>query len=266
VLVVGPEEHPGLNGLKKFISEIDKKGDWIKPVFRTHVSKEVVSSNVGVVLTMTSIKHGTLANMRLGARDRGACCPQQALLPGEVKDILGILQERRRETAATAETSNASRVEVTFSPAGAIEVLRRRRNGKSVEALPAQPPEETNEVSAPSQLPPTIVAQKEPDDFDKAIVAIETFGSAFDEVQSAILVVAGSTMQVAKERDELKNALAEKEAQIIELMARLQGAQKDMVAKAELERENEELRGKVTELESSLENLQGLIAGALKRK
>ena len=75
VIVFGPPENHGQNALKTLINDLNRDGDaeWIRSEFRSQVDSAKVPNRTAVVLTMTGLTHGALANVRRAATNLGAC-------------------------------------------------------------------------------------------------------------------------------------------------------------------------------------------------
>ncbi len=261
VLVVGPDDFRGLNQVKSLIETMNRGGEWIRGEFRAQVPESQVSARVGVVLTMVATNHGTLSNMRRAAKQAGACCPNQALTIGEVKDIIGALADIRNgaaQTTAPPVEANGNGLHPVLN--GAAQYQHR---SDTVDARLQPVALQENEVPTPTadQGDPKGESE-ESEELDSALTALDSFGIAFAEAQDAVLRISDRMRGVIEQRDKLQLALTAKEEEIaglrelVDKMADLTGKNTALAA------QNKELQGEVSRLQGALDNLDSLIKGA----
>ncbi len=271
VLVVGPDQYPGLNHVKALIQDLNREEKWIRDEFRTDVSDSQVSNKVGIILTLVGTKHGSLSNVRRAAKNLNACCPNQALTIAETKDILTRLADLRKgvappQTLPGAHNGNGSHPVPGAGEGQRLDRLRTSAQESSKEfiAVVTQPLPQPDSPTTAAQM--TASAETgEPEELDAALTALDTFGSAFAEAQDAVLMVGDRLKAVMAERDQFQRQLATKDGEIADLRSQL-GKTADLTKEnGILIAKNKELQTEVQRLQQAFDNLESLIKGARKK-
>jgi hypothetical protein len=275
VVVFGPSNYPGQNHVKQLIDQLNRPDGWIKSVFRDQISADKVSQNASVVLTMHGVNHGVLTTVRRAAEMTGVCCPNQALTPGEVKDILRLLAEVRGKTVSTLPGSHNGNENHPLPGKGEAQRLgdltkSARQTGEAFtnalhsasEMLTASEP-----VASSASIPTggQVELSEVPSEVESAIAAIEKLQSAAEETNLALLVMSDRLKAASAERGEFEKrialmdeTIAAKGIENAELRTRLETAAEEKEA---FRKKNEGLESENRRLRNTLDQFEKLIKG-----
>ncbi len=174
VFLIGRDNEPGIGHLKSTIASMNHKGNWIQAEWRPNV--QAVPERAGLVLVMSGVTNGTLANVRKDADSRGVPYPHPALTVSEVKQVLELIEEMRGRSDDSTPNEEIEPSQEETPPEGGAE-----RN------------------PAPTQTKSRV---------DMAFEKLEKFKLAAEETQLAVMELgdelAGATSKLSSKEKELE--------------------------------------------------------------
>jgi len=267
IAVFGPSDDHGLNEVKGLIDRLNRPDEWIKGTFRDRVSEDKVSQKAAIVLTMKGLNHGVLTTIRSAAELAGVYCPNQALTPGEVKEILRLLADVRGKGVSIltgSHNGNGNHPAPGKSEAQRLDDLTKsaKQTGEAFTSVLQNLPE----MPTPSEpAPPAVPVAEVPSEVQSAIAAIEKLQAATEETHLALLVIGDGLKAGSAERIEFEKRLAErdeavvaKEAEITDLRNQLATVTEE---KESFRKKNDGLTFEINRLRNTLDQFENMIKG-----